>query len=250
MNVVLLGSGGYHPSDHRQTACVMIPQAGIILDAGTGLYRARRWIQTEYLDILLTHAHLDHVVGLTYLFDVVYGLPITEVRVHAEPDKLRVIEEHLWHPILFPARPPCVLVPLADPIDLPGGARVVHFPLRHPGGVRGFRLDWPTGSMAYVTDTTADPAAPYVAQIQGVDLLIHECYFGDEFAELATKTGHSWTSAVAQVARAASVGRLVLVHVNPLEDSLDPVQLSVARHIFPHTELGTDGMELPLRIGS
>ncbi|HOT62947.1 MAG TPA: hypothetical protein PLU93_08795, partial [Treponemataceae bacterium] len=44
---------------------------------------------------------------------------------------------------------------------LPAGGQLTHFPLAHQGGSRGFRLDWPGHSMAYVTDTTATPDADY-----------------------------------------------------------------------------------------
>ena len=98
--------------------------------------------------------------------------------------------------------------------------------------------------MAYVTDTTADPQAAYVAKIRGVDLLVHECYFSDAQADWAEKTGHSHTTPVARVAQAAGAGRLVLVHVNPLSTAADPVGLDVARAIFPNTILGEDRMEL------
>ena len=110
----------------------------------------------------------------------------------------------------------------------------------------GYRLDWPQASMAYVSDTTADPNAAYVDAIRGVDWLIHECYFGDGMDAWAAKTGHSWTTAVAQVAQKASVKRLILVHLNPFTDDVDPVGLEVARKIFPATELAHDNMVVPL----
>jgi len=98
--------------------------------------------------------------------------------------------------------------------------------------------------MAYVTDTTAAVDAAYVERIRGVDLLIHECYFPDGEEEWAQTTGHSCTTPVAEVARTAGVGRLVLVHVNPLSTDDDPIGLDIARAIFPKTELGEDRMEL------
>ena len=127
---------------------------------------------------------------------------------------------------------------------LSGGGRLTHFPLVHQGGSIGYRLDWPGHSMAYVTDTTADPDAAYLANIRGVDLLVHECYFSDAQAQWARKVGHSHTTPVAQVAQRAGVKRLVLVHVNPLSTSDDPIGLDAARAIFPNTILGEDRMEL------
>mgnify|MGYP000532496896 CR=1 FL=1 len=46
------------------------------------------------------------------------------------------------------------------------------------------------------------------------------------------------------VARAADVGRMVLVHLDPSSSDEDPIGLDVARAIFPRTELGDDLMEL------
>jgi ribonuclease BN (tRNA processing enzyme) len=123
---------------------------------------------------------------------------------------------------------------------------VTHFPLVHPGGCVGYRLDWPGHSLAYVTDTTAAADSAYIEAIRGVDVLLHECNFRDSEHEWAVKTGHSSTSLVAQVAARAGVGRLVLVHLNPLGDPADPVDLATARQIFPKTELSHDGMALEI----
>jgi ribonuclease BN (tRNA processing enzyme) len=98
--------------------------------------------------------------------------------------------------------------------------------------------------MAYVTDTTAGAEADYVAKIRGVDLLVHECQFSDSQADWASKTGHSHTTPVAEVARKAGVKRLALIHFNPLSSADDPVGLAVARAIFPDTILGEDQMEI------
>ncbi len=244
MKLILLGTSGYHPTDQRQTACLMLPEVGVVLDAGTAMYRARRFLATDQLDIFLTHAHLDHVIGLTYLFDVLRDRNVRRVTVHATPETLQAIERHLFAEPLFPVKPPCDLRPLARETSLPQGGCLTHFPLTHPGGAIGFRLDWPQRSMAYVTDTTASPDADYVAQIAGVDLLVHECYFPDSKPELAALTGHSMITPVIEVAQQAGVKRLVLVHIDPASEDWVPADLAAARKIFPETELGQDLLEL------
>lgn len=244
MKLRLLGTSGYHPSETRHTACLMLPEIGVVLDAGTGMFRVRGELQGEELDIFLTHPHLDHVIGLTYLFSTTYKKPLRRITVHGTAATLSAVRNILFAPAVFPAQPPMELHELAEVIPLAQGGRLTHFPLEHPGGATGFRLDWPERSLAYVTDTTATADADYVEKIRGVDVLVHVCYFNDSMPDEARLTGHSCTTPVAKIARAAGVKRLILTHINPLEVPEAAIDLSVAQAIFPQTELGEDWMEI------
>jgi ribonuclease BN (tRNA processing enzyme) len=222
----------------------MLPEAGIVLDAGTGFFRVRDRIQTPTLDIFITHAHLDHVGGLTYLLSTTWQRPLERVTVHGDAAKLAAIQTHLLADDLFPAPLGCQWQPLATEPLMLGNVRITAIPLEHPGGAVGYRLDWPDRSLAYITDTTAAVEAGYVAAIRGVDVLLHECNFGDDQAEWAVKTGHSYASRVGEVAAAANVGRLILVHFDSLAESDSPVDLQAVRRHFQRAELGFDGMEV------
>jgi ribonuclease Z len=244
MKLVLLGTTGYHPNQRRHTPCLLLPECGVMLDAGTGVCRAAEYLATPELDVFISHAHVDHIVGLTFLFSVMEVHPLRRITLHGLPEDLQAVDEHLFASRLFPARPPFDMQPLSESFALPGGGRLTHFPLAHRGGSVGYRLDWPGHSMAYVTDTMADAHADYVAKIRGVDLLVHECYFPDAQAERAQKTGHSTITPVLELARQAGVKRLVLVHFDPRTTTDDPVGLAAVRSIFPNTVLGEDRMEL------
>ncbi len=106
MRLVLLGTTGYHPNENGHTPCMLLPEAGVMFDAGTAIFLAPRLLATPTLDIFLSHAHLDHTIGLTYLFSVIHQHPLERVRVFGEAEKLAAIEEHLFSEFLFPARPP------------------------------------------------------------------------------------------------------------------------------------------------
>lgn len=245
MKLVMLGTTGYHPNDLRQTACYTLPEVGVVLDAGTGMFRLRNVVATEELDIFLSHAHLDHIAGLTFMLGTLFDKNMRRITVHGKPEKIAAVRDHLFHSEIFPVLPDCEFRAIAPQTKLAGGGVLTHFPLVHPGGSIGFRLDWPDRSMAYVTDTTASPAVSYLERIRGVDLLLHECYFGDDTPEeFAKQTGHSRTTPTAELARTANVGRLVLTHLNPLISEVDPIGLPTAQKIFPNTLLAEDGLEI------
>lgn len=243
MRLIFLGTTGYHPGETRHTACLMIPELGLVMDAGTGFFRVRDFLQTPELLILLSHAHLDHCVGLTYLFDVLDGMPTERVTIRGSQPHLDAVQEHLFYPLLFPVTLPHTFEAITNSFELPGGGTAqVRHQTDHPGGSVGYRLNWPKRSLAYITDTIASP--DNVAFFQGVDLLVHECYFADADRDWAHKTGHSHTTAVAEAARAAGVGRLYCVHMNPRGPEPDAIGLETARAIFPETHLATDLLEV------
>ncbi|QDU62631.1 ribonuclease Z [Planctomycetes bacterium Pan216] len=213
----VLGTGGYHPNDLRHTACLMLPEAGIILDAGTSFFRTRELITTTTLDIFLTHAHLDHCQGLTYLLDVLLDKHVGRVTVHGLGDHLEAVGGDLFRTRLFPVPFGHELKPIATETQVDAWTVRWLIQPEHPGMSLGYRLDSPEVSFAYLTDTIADPRdEEKAAFIRGVDLLIHECYFANAFTELAARTGHSCAGAVGQFATKAEVGRLALTHANPI----------------------------------
>ena len=244
MKLVLLGTSGYHPNDRRHTACLMLPALGVVLDAGSAMFRVADHLRTDTLDVFLSHAHLDHCFGLTYMFDIIPAGPLKRVTVHGKADKLAAVREHLFHEELFPVKPPFEMKPFTANMKLADGSTLTHFPLKHPGGSVGFRIDWPDRSLAYVTDTVAAKDAAYIKHIEGVDLLVHECFFCDDQPAQAELTGHSCLMPVVELAAAADVKRLILVHIGPTYGTDDVYDLPAARKIFPETTIGVDGMEV------
>src|SRR5690606_32664826 len=115
-----------------------------------------------------------------------------------------------------------------EAVTLRDGGVLAHRPLvSHAGGSTAYRLDWPglpstsPCSLAYVTDTSVD--GTYTELIRGVNVLIHECFFPDDMADWALKTGHSHLTPVVELARDAQVGRLILIHMDPQREDSEPL---------------------------
>ena len=63
MKLLLLGTSGYHPCERRHTACLMLPEVGIVLDAGTGFFRVRDLLATQHeLDRVIVGFHHDAAI--------------------------------------------------------------------------------------------------------------------------------------------------------------------------------------------
>jgi ribonuclease BN (tRNA processing enzyme) len=194
-----------------------------MLDAGTGVFRLAPLIQTETIDLLLSHAHLDHICGLTFLLDVFYQRPVKKLRIWGEAAKLEAVRTHLFSELIFPVDLDAEWLPIDDLEQFSvGGAKVTWRPQTHPGGSVGYRLDWNAAgkgankSLVYLTDTTGDVSDEGIAWCGRPDLLMHECYFDDSMIEWAEKTGHSWTSRVTDITAAVKPEKLLVTHVNPL----------------------------------
>ncbi|MFK7738531.1 MAG: MBL fold metallo-hydrolase [Pirellulaceae bacterium] len=239
MKLHCLGTTGYHPSPTRHTACYYAPDWNLVLDAGTGIFRLvehLRRVPKKHLDLFLTHAHLDHIVGLTFLVDVYAVTDLESVRVIGDGAKLAAVQEHLFNDLLFPVKPQMEFCSLDGESGEQkfGETAVEWFPLEHPGGSIGYIMEREGKRFAYITDTIARDKASYVERLRGADLLLHECYFGDEYQELAEKTGHSWISAVESVVSRTRPKQTVLIHLNPLAETLgNSIELTEA-----HQRLG------------
>lgn len=243
MKLQFLGTSGFHPTERRHTSCVLLPELGFAFDAGTSAFRITPRLQTPDLTLFISHAHLDHICGLTYLLVPLYLQTIQTCRVYAPPQVLIAIENHLFHESVFPVVPRLELLPLtSDTMEFPEG-RLSCWPLHHPGGATGYRFDFANGqSLAYVCDTCAGDDS--IEFLRNVDVLVHECCYPDRLSQWCVPTGHSHTSQVARLAVAANVGRLILTHVDPHLTCDDPLQVADAVRIFPETCVAEDLQEI------
>ncbi|MAT16464.1 MAG: metal-dependent hydrolase [Planctomyces sp.] len=237
MKLACIGTGGYFPNDRRHTAGYFFPEIGVLFDAGTSAYRVLEMRQTDEIDIFLSHAHLDHIVGLTYLLVPIHNRKLT-ARLHARAEDILAIKLHLMANAIFPVDIAFEYCEWSGSVDLGPRGKVTSTELKHPGGSLGYRVDWKDKSFAYITDTSS--LDTYVDFVRGVDLLLHESYFRDGDEEIAEMTGHSCTSQVTKIAKAAKVKRLGLIHIDPFKIEDDPVGLDVARQVFPETFIPED----------
>lgn len=247
MRVILWGTRGSVPTPRPgtagyggNTACVEVRSAEaaslVILDAGTGICSLGNCLPEglERVDILLTHLHMDHILGLGF-FSGLYR-PDLDVHIWGPSSTVLNLRDRLSRylsPPLFPVRIrdlPCHLhlhdVPLAT-FDLPG-LSVTATLVCHPGPTVGYRLDDGDASVAYLPDhepalgARRFPDRPEWTSgqdlVAGVDLLIHDAQYNN--AEYASRPGwgHSSIAHAFAFARAVEARHLVPFHHDPAHD--------------------------------
>jgi ribonuclease BN (tRNA processing enzyme) len=253
MEFVVLGSAGWIPQQTRMTTCLALrtDQVLLLFDAGTGLSRLAfeplsRLVPSpdRPVHVFLTHLHLDHVVGLSYL-SALWSNPTV---IHLPPREVSGVGPEVFEGLFggpFHTRPLTEVLPDISVVVTPlggswvDGHRVVCQEQDHPGGSAGYRVD---DVLTFITDSRPGVASERLAA--GVRILAHEAWSSerdDPGGVRATQQGHSSAAVAARVARGAGVGELLLSHMPPAgEDYLQSI-LDEARSIFPQTELCADG---------
>jgi ribonuclease BN (tRNA processing enzyme) len=216
------------------TACVEVRAAEnhvVVLDAGSGIRRLGMTIdeRVERIDILLSHLHLDHILGLGF-FEPLFRAG-TEVHIWGPSSNVLDIRARLTRYLsqpLFPVRVhdlPCEPelhdVPLGR-FAVPG-LSVTAMLVCHPAPTVGYRLDDGRSVLAYLPDhepaLAGFPAPPEWTSgydlARDADLLIHDAQYTDEEYPEHVGWGHSAISHTLAFAHAVGTAHLVPFHHDP-----------------------------------
>jgi phosphoribosyl 1,2-cyclic phosphodiesterase len=205
----------------------------LILDAGTGIrgLGAALGPRITRIDLLLTHLHLDHILGIGF-FEPLDRRGLN-VHIWGPPSTTLDLEERLVKqvaPPLFPFRLrdlACRLTIHNVPL---GRFALAQFTVTaglvcHPGPTVGYRIDDGTGALAYLPDHEPALTSPHFAGApewtsgwdlaRNADVLIHDAqYTTAEYAE-RVGWGHSALADALAFAAIARVRRLIAFHHDP-----------------------------------
>jgi len=260
MQVTLCGARGSIPTPDADklryggnTSCVSVELEGgqLILDAGSGIRTlgARVYGRREEVHILLTHLHLDHIMGL--LFFAPFFDTEARVTVWGPRGSFRDLRRRLGRYLSAPLSP-------IEMRDLPAhvsfnevpsgpwqllGARCEAALVTHRGPTLGYRITEAGRSLCYLPDHEpalgADLEQAPREWISGAgladraDLLIHDAQYTEPEYHGTIGWGHSTIEDALRFADRTEARQLLLFHHDPAhEDELLDRLLARARELW------------------
>lgn len=270
MELVFWGVRGTVPVSGRpflkfggHTPCALLMSDSgerLIIDAGTGIrglgetLKAESGKKTLPINLLLTHFHLDHVIGLPF-FEPLFS-PDAEIVFYSfteleetEGNLRRLLSGGLFPVELDQTRSRKIFKKAEANGFSIGGVKVTTCPLHHPQGCVAYKLETDGRSVVFATDTEHPEAGideRLAAFAHGASCLIYDATFTpDEYESKYRGWGHSTWQAGTKIAQRAGVRKLLLSHFNPdHSDQTIREILRLARKEFPRSDCAREGMRL------
>ena len=230
MRITVLGSRGSVPVCGREyvtfggnTSCYLV-EAGnesILLDAGSGLVNAPlAFIHTPI--VLLSHLHIDHLLGLGMYERLTRSRTLTNLYVPA-PDAKNAQKaiERLYSPPLWPLK----VTDYAGDLHTEPMQRTMRFgdvtlqtaPGNHPGGCQLIKICHADRTLVYATDFEhgGEASARLAAFAQHADLLLYDGQYDDASYGARRGFGHSTPTEGIRIMEQSGVGQLLVIHHDP-----------------------------------
>ena len=211
------------------TACldIMVGNRRLIFDAGSGIVPLGKELVEQgvtSMDVFLSHAHYDHVIGLPFFAPLMTSgadLTLWYAGCDGAHDGPTLLDELLRRPFLpFSASDiRCTLHHEAlahqGQFFLDREIAISTLPLNHPGGCTALRIDAFGCSMVYAPDFEHDDGphdAALVTFMQGATLAFLDATYLPEIYPAQRGFGHSHWQRADALARQAGVTRWVPFH--------------------------------------
>jgi phosphoribosyl 1,2-cyclic phosphodiesterase len=215
------------------TSCIEVntSRQRLIIDAGSGIRHLGYELLSGPLgsgkgeaDILFTHFHWDHLIGLPFF--VPLFIPGNRIRTHAVQAELKEVFPTIFRKPFFPVPFDKLGATISTHALEPrtpvmfGDLEVTPYQLDHPDPCWGYRIRHGGKTLSYCVDTEAmrvsqKELGPDLPLYQGVDLMIFDSQY--TLSEVVEKVdwGHAAAPIGLDLAHREGVKKVIFVHHDP-----------------------------------
>jgi phosphoribosyl 1,2-cyclic phosphodiesterase len=223
----------------------------LVLDAGSGIRRLGMAMSQHVtrIDVLLSHLHLDHIVGLGFFAPLFR--PAVKITVWGPPSTTSLLDRlgRYLSPPLFPVRLRDVASELSLR-DMPigttdlGGFRVSADAVIHPDPALGYRIESGGRTLAYLPDHEPALGPSFPSDLDWTsggsiahraDLLVHDSQYTPAEYRDRVGWGHSCFNDAVAFAELAEAKKLALFHHDPLRDDAGVESIFRAAQLLSRT---------------
>lgn len=239
------------------TACLEVcsgPNDRLLIDAGSGITNVSVAEFQGRFDVLFTHFHWDHIQGLPFFAPLFDNASQVAFWSGEPPDTARAILERQmsspYSPVLNAIVASREYIQIGQRPSSHGEIAIHPFPLNHPQGAWGYRLESGGASIVHASDLEhGDSRLDSLLRehAQGADVLVYDAQYTDAEYQSKRGWGHSTWLEATRVARDAGVKHLILFHHDPTHDDAAMSEIvTQARRHFENTDAAQEGQTLSL----
>ncbi|MFH1808497.1 MAG: 3',5'-cyclic-nucleotide phosphodiesterase [Pseudomonadota bacterium] len=198
MEVRVLGCHGGESPQHLPTS--LLVDGHLALDAGSVCRSLSLEAQLQIEEIIIGHAHMDHIKDLALLAEQGVGRRTKPIDVHCGPDSARALKQHFFNDVVWPDF--TVLPSKSKPMVRlrteraarkfkACGLDVTMIPVHHPVESMGMLVQQGQRAFVYSSDTgPTDKLWKAAAKVEGLAAVFLELSFPNSMQALADKAGH------------------------------------------------------------
>ena len=226
--VKILGCYGGIGGEMRTTS--LLVDDDVLIDAGTGVNDLSLEALLKIDHIFVTHSHLDHIASIPLLLDTVMGLRTKSIVVHANPQVINILKQHIFNWLIWPnfnmipdaKNPFLVYSELSDGKSVTINQKTITaLPANHVVPAVGYQISNAAGSLVFTGDTAGGKNFwDTVNKIADLKYLIIETAFSNAEAKLAALSKHLCPNSLAvELTQLSSKPEIFITHLKPGEDT-------------------------------
>ena len=184
----------------RQHLSCFILNDSVAIDAGSLALAVNDVQRRNVRDIVLTHAHLDHIAGLPLFIDDLFATLESPVRVYATDEVTKILEQNIFNWEIYPrfSELENEFGPVLEYVRIENGnefcigsLRFKPLAVNHKVPSTGFIVTCEESALAMSGDTSSmDEFWEHVNSNLSVKSVLLECAFPDELASTAERSYH------------------------------------------------------------
>lgn len=224
MRIQVLGGHGGLAKGHSTTSFLI--DDTLLIDAGAVASTLAISDQAKIQNILISHAHLDHIKDLAFICDNCFGMKSSPFHVYTHETVKKIIMNHLFNETIWPdftklpsASSPTIEFNSVNPEEAftVGDFKVMAIKVQHPNDAMGFIIEKAQTAVLFTLDTASTNRIWEVAKgYKNLRAIFTEVSFPNSLEQVAIASDHHTAKSLElEIKKMPKSIPIILTHLKP-----------------------------------